>query len=154
VNDAAAAAAGSTSWWREVFRLDALQWRYLFMSLAWLPVIDMSLRRVGYKRTLLWLSRRADSDGASINHLDSPDVPSKIARMVSLAGRRSPWRTTCLRQALLLWFLLARRGIASELRLGVEKSAEGDVAAHAWVERDGHVLIGGEYVQHRYIVLH
>lgn len=125
------AAAGSTTWWREVLRLDAIQWRYLLMSLVLLPVIDVSLRCVGYKRTLSWLSRRADRDRVTINRVDSPDVASKIARMVSLAGRRSLWRTTCLRQALLLWFVLARRGLATKLRLGVEKSVEGYFAARA-----------------------
>jgi len=144
---------GPTSWWREAWRLEAIHWRYLFTSLVLLPVIDVSLRRVGFKRTLLWLSRRVKPVGATINPFDSPDVASKIARMVSLAGRRSPWRTTCLRQALLLWFFLARSGVSTELRLGVEKSVAGDFAAHAWVEHDGHVLIGGEYVQQRYVVL-
>ena len=142
-----------TSWWREALRLEAMQWRYLLTSLVLLPMIDVSLRRVGYKRTLLWLSRRADRAGSTISRLDSPDVAPKIARIVSFVGRRSPWRTTCLRQALLLWFLLARRGVATELRLGVEKSVEGDFAAHAWVEHDGRVLIGGEFVQQRYVVL-
>ncbi len=140
-----------TSWWREAWGLGAMQWRYLLMSLVLLPVIDVSLRRVGYKRTLVWLSRRAERCEVTINSVDSPGFASKIARMVSLAGRRSPWRTTCLRQALVLWFLLARRGVATELRLGVEKSETGDFAAHAWVELDGHVLIGGEYVQQRYV---
>ncbi len=147
------AAPGHYSWWREAWRLESMQWRYLLMSLVLLPVIDVSLRRVGYKRTLLWLSRRSEPTRATNTPFESMDVASKIARMVSLAGRRSPWRTTCLRQALGLWFLLARRGIATELRLGVEKSVEGDLAAHAWVEHDGQVLIGGEYVQHRYMVL-
>ena len=130
-----------------------MQWRYLLVSVVLLPVIDVTLRRVGYKRTLSWLSQRAARARTTINRLDSPDVASKIARMVSLAGRRSPWRTTCLRQALLLWLFLARRGIVTELRLGVEKSTEGDLAAHAWVEHDGQVLIGGEDVQQRYVVL-
>lgn len=73
--------------------------------------------------------------------------------MVSLAGRRSMWRTTCLRQALLLWFVLARRGLATKLRLGVEKSVEGGFAAHTLVERERQVQIGGEYVLQRYVVL-
>lgn len=145
--------SGPSERWREVWRLEFMQWRYLLMSLVLLPLIDVSLQRVGYKRTLLWLSRHVEPARANINSFDSTDVALKIARMVSLAGRRSPWRTTCLRQALALWFLLALRGVATELRLGVEKSIEGDFAAHAWVEHDGRVLIGGEFVQQRYVVL-
>ena len=35
--------------------LNALQWRYLVLSLALLPAIDVSLRTVGFKRTKRWL---------------------------------------------------------------------------------------------------
>ena len=133
--------------------MNGMQWRYLLVALVLLPVIDVSLRRLGYNRTHQWLCRRVERRGATISHFDSPDSSLKIARMVSLAGRCSPWRTTCLRQALLLWFLLARHGVATELRVGVEKSVEGDFAAHAWVERDGQVLIGGEYAPQRYVPL-
>ena len=77
----------------------------------------------------------------------------QIAAVVSLAGRRSPWPTSCLRQALALWVLLANRGIASEVRVGVESTAGSGFAAHAWVEHNDRVLIGGEHARDRYITL-
>ena len=36
----------------------------------------------------------------------------------------------------MIWWLLARRGITAQLRIGVKKSAD-KFEAHAWVERDG-----------------
>ena len=48
---------------------------------------------------------------------------------------------TCLVRALAAQRLLARNGHASELRIGVAKSAE--FQAHAWVESGGAVLVGG-----------
>jgi Transglutaminase-like superfamily len=147
------AAAQSGSWWREARKLDALQWRYLALSLALLPLIDVSLRTRGYQRTVTSLSLLSARGSVKISRYEPPDMALRIARMVSLAGRRSPWPTTCLRQALALWFLLARRGVATEVRIGAEKPANGLFAAHAWVEQGGHVLIGGEHVQQRYVVL-
>jgi hypothetical protein len=46
---------------------------------------------------------------------------------------------TCLRQALLLHWLLRRRGLQPELRIGVRKQGEA-LDAHAWMELDGHPL--------------
>ena len=47
--------------------------------------------------------------------------------------------TNCLEQSLVLWWLLRRRGIAAELRIGARKEFE-RFEAHAWVEVDSAVL--------------
>jgi hypothetical protein len=49
--------------------------------------------------------------------------------------------TTCLAAALALQRLLAANGHACELHIGVARKAQG-LAAHAWVVRDGEVLVG------------
>ena len=51
---------------------------------------------------------------------------------------------TCLAQALTLQALLAREGILSDLAIGVARGDESGIAAHAWLEIDGTVIIGGE----------
>jgi hypothetical protein len=43
---------------------------------------------------------------------------------------------TCLVRSLAVWALLRKRGIVTELRIGVRKR-EGAIEAHAWVEREG-----------------
>jgi hypothetical protein len=50
---------------------------------------------------------------------------------------------TCLTQALAARVLLARYGQQTQLRLGVTRSAAGQFQAHAWVEWQGRVVIGG-----------
>jgi hypothetical protein len=75
----------------------------------------------------------------------------RIVWAVGAAGRLVP-RTTCLARALAAQALLARRGHASELRLGVAGGAGRVFEAHAWLERDGRVLIGGP-VDERYVPL-
>ena len=139
--------------WRKMRSLDSLQWRYLLASILLLPIIDMSLRWSGHKRTHAMLDRWAKRSSADVAAWPDEAAAQSIARIVSLAGRQSPWPATCLRQALLLCFFLARRGINAELRIGVESTDESGFAAHAWVEWHGRVLIGGEHAQERYLVL-
>ena len=142
------------SMWAKAKALDALQWRCLILSLVLLPLIDVGLRTMGYKRTVAALNRWARSFASGAHEGGESEARLKrMARVVSVAGRRSLWPTSCLRQALCLWFLLARRGIVVEVRIGVDKPADGQFVAHAWVERQGQVLIGGDQVQERYAVL-
>ena len=72
------------------------------------------------------------------------------ARMVSVAARHGVYRTNCLKQSLVLWWLLGRRGISSEIKIGVNKEGAGPLNAHAWVECGGHPLIGSEYTKQQF----
>ena len=62
---------------------------------------------------------------------------------VRAASRYVP-SATCLAQALTLQSLLSREGIRSDLAIGVARGDESGIAAHAWLEIDGMVIIGGE----------
>jgi hypothetical protein len=73
----------------------------------------------------------------------------QTVRMVSVASRYSPAWTNCLRQSLVLWYLLRCQGIASELHIGVRRDG-GEFQAHAWVESGGLTLNDGEDVRRRY----
>ena len=64
----------------------------------------------------------------------------QILRAVTAAGRAVP-ASNCLSEALTAWVLLSRGGHEPVLRIGV--SAEERFAAHAWVECNGVVVIGG-----------
>ena len=72
------------------------------------------------------------------------ELASSIARMawlVEVAARYAPVNVTCLKKALVLSWLLGRRGIATTLRIGVARR-EGDLTAHAWLELNGQVILG------------
>jgi hypothetical protein len=60
-----------------------------------------------------------------------------------MAGWRMPGAKTCLNQALAAQMLLAQRGYPALLHIGVAKGKEGQFQAHAWVESEGKVVIGG-----------
>jgi hypothetical protein len=55
-------------------------------------------------------------------------------------------------RALASEYVLGRCGYPSELKIGVAKSAAGELAAHAWLESDGRVVIG-EFELDRYTAL-
>ncbi len=69
-------------------------------------------------------------------------VPAvRQAWLVNVASRYSLVQPSCLHEALTLSWLMSRQGLPSTLRIGVMRS-KGDFAAHAWVEQDGHVILG------------
>ncbi len=51
-------------------------------------------------------------------------------------------RATCLPQALAAESLLTRGGLPAELQIGVKKTPEGKLLAHAWVESEGQIVVG------------
>ena len=129
--------------------------RRLLVQLAvLLPVIGGALRWFGLRRTyrLLGGAERpaaSDTDGAE----DSQTTAQRLVRLASIASRHGPYGATCLPQSLTVWWLLRRRGLAAELRIGVGK-AEEHVRAHAWVELAGRAInnppsIAEEFVAYR-----
>lgn len=65
-----------------------------------------------------------------------------LARAVEAVSRFVP-QATCLTQAIAGRLLLWLYRYESKLCLGVVKPSDGEFCAHAWLERDGRVLIGG-----------
>jgi hypothetical protein len=68
--------------------------------------------------------------------------PEEIVQAVRLASRYVP-RATCLVQALATQVLLGRYGHIGEIHIGVALDPARQFRAHAWVESQGKVLIGG-----------
>lgn len=122
--------------------------RAIFLrALLMLPVVDTELRLRGWRRAHLrlaaWANRRAQHPTAS------GLAPERIAWLVERAARNVPWPATCLRRSLVLWALLQRAGVTTELRLGFRK-VNGVFEAHAWVELAGIPLNDRRDVRTRY----
>jgi hypothetical protein len=102
------------------------------LARAWLLLlgIDLGLRVLPFQRLESWLAPALAEDAA-----DEAAV-SRLVWTTAAAARHHLYPMRCLPQALCLRWLLGRQGIASELRIGVERR-RGDLRAHAWVERDG-----------------
>ena len=127
--------------WERLRRFSALERpaRVLFLrAAALLPLISLSLRLRGFRKTQAFLQKFLSLPG----HSTDPPASSRAdltVRMVRAAVRNSLGHPTCLDESMTLWWLLERQGIGAELKVGVRKDGE-KFEAHAWVERDGLAL--------------
>ena len=72
---------------------------------------------------------------------DAAAIP-QVVWAVTVASRYVP-AATCLTQALAAQALLSQRGHEARLCLGVARGTAGEFQAHAWVECQGRVVLGG-----------
>ena len=114
----------------------------LLRVLLMLPVAALAIQLFGLRRTQSMMLR---ADHGTRPGLD----PRQIARIVGIAAHRGPFRATCLPTSITLQSLLARSGVAAQLRLGVRK-LDGRLEAHAWVEHDGTALLEPAGVHERF----
>ena len=112
------------------------------MMLLGLPAIHGALLCFGFGTTRRWLELRSVSRITRSASAAELDAATNLARLAAIAGSRSPIDATCLRQSLLVYWWLRRRGLAPELKIGVQRN-DGALDAHAWVELDGHALASG-----------
>lgn len=71
-----------------------------------------------------------------------PLLAERLAYVIPRVGRRVPWRSDCLVQALAARQRLAAAGIASALHIGTRKDAAGQFEAHAWLTVGDLVVTG------------
>jgi hypothetical protein len=105
---------------------------------------------VGAVRMGLWalpfriLRRIVSTTTRAADEVQTADLTTinRVVWAVWTASRYVP-AATCLTQALATQVLLGRRKQPACLRVGVAKGEDGQLQAHAWVESDGVVIIGG-----------
>ena len=101
-----------------------------------LPLMRPALRVVGFRR----LRDRIEARPRRARASEADRHWAALAvEMIEVAGRRGLVRANCLDRSLLLHWLLSRRGIPGELRIGVDRTDEG-IRAHAWIECAGEAL--------------
>lgn len=115
------------------FRALSKTHRRIVLNAAFLlPLFWIGLHFIGLRRLQAWLQH---TPAPSDMQLSLDDVMA-IGNLVNIAGRHAPCPVTCLTRSLLLDWTLRRRGVASQLRVGVRLS-QGALDAHAWVEVAG-----------------
>jgi hypothetical protein len=129
--------------WAQLRRFSALPRpaKALFLRAAViLPFLSLLLHFRDFRYTRRFLQRLLRARENPIPTVAGDPRVALTSRMVQAAARHSPISSTCLERSLALWWLLARQGIAAQLRIGVRKDGE-KFAAHAWVEHEG-VAVG------------
>jgi hypothetical protein len=125
--------------WERLSRLSwSERWILLQASIA-LPLTDVLLRVRGFAASRALLARIPTGRRLQVDPSQGLKRAQIVARLVKAAGNNSLYRPSCLRQSLVLWSLLRRRGIEATLHAGVRKGPQ-RVEAHAWVTCDGVVL--------------
>jgi len=112
--------------------LPAPQQRTLFAVALGLPVMSAALWWWG----LAGLQARLKDAGSDAGRRMSENDIRALGQLIATAARHIPFPSTCLTRSLLFNWMLRRRGVPSELRIGIrmENSA---LRAHAWVEVAG-----------------
>jgi hypothetical protein len=117
----------------------------LLQAFCLLVGIRLALRTVRFAILRNALARLAAVGSASRRPPVNDDEQQRIVWAVRTVGRAFPAFSTCLTNALAAHVLLARRGYLSNLRIGVTRDEKGAFTAHAWLEQEGAVLIGGDW---------
>jgi hypothetical protein len=123
-----------------VLRMPPADRRLLGEAALAVSLIRVALWTVSFGRLRGWLERLGDARRPLFTE-DRSVATERIVWAVRAASGRVPG-ATCLTQALAARLLLGRRGLPSELRIGVARSPSNDVEAHAWLECRGEVVIG------------
>jgi hypothetical protein len=97
-----------------------------------MPIFWLGLRVLGLPRFQARLQRSKAPVNAAMT---LPDIQA-LGELVNIAARHTLGPRTCLTRSLLLGWLLRRRGVESQLRIGVRLN-QGALDAHAWVEWEG-----------------
>lgn len=122
-------------------RLSRVERRLALRALALVAGFRLALWTLPAKRVLGFAPRpRAARGGVA---------PERVAWLVRAAARRVPG-ASCLTRALAARWLLAEASLRPTLRFGHRRDERGRFAAHAWLELDGRVLVGGDEDLSRY----
>jgi hypothetical protein len=107
--------------------------RSIFLAaMALLPLFWIGLRVLGLQRLQARLQRKP----LRVANPLPADELQRLGQLVNSATHHALGPANCLTRSLYLWWLLRRRGIDSQLRIGV-RLTEGKLDGHAWVEYAG-----------------
>lgn len=135
---------------RSASRLSPGDWLLFFQAWVWLLLFDVGLRVFPFAELQAFARRSAFRLPLPRQQTDVLLRPLIMA--VDRARNHHLYRMTCLRRALVLQKMLAQRGIAAELKIGVRKDG-GQLGAHAWLEYQGEALGEPERITEKFTPL-
>lgn len=135
----------SSSRLRKLARLEPWERLVLVRAAALLSVAVLLLRLLGFAKTRRLFAKGIVRGvaGAPSATQDRPEVEAlalaeSLARLVDVAVRHGFVSASCLPRSLVLNRLLAKEGVASELRIGARWAEDGTFLAHAWLDLERH----------------
>jgi len=113
--------------------------RMLIQSLFLVVVVRLGLWLLPF-RLLYRLVIKFES--AQLPQSADPKIIEQISWAVEAVSRFVP-RATCLTQAMAAKVIFYRNNLPAVLRIGVTRDSRGALLAHAWIETNGKIAIGG-----------
>jgi len=127
---------------QRLYKFLALPWRgkWLYLNTAfWLVSVKAGLYLLPFERLRGWLARVDEPVGKPAEMEEMRAIVEAIERISQVLA---PLRINCLPQALVGHRLLGRKGFNVQLKIGVLKHPGDQLAAHAWLEYEGQVILG------------
>lgn len=137
--------------WVRFRKLSGRERRDFCLALLFLPTVVIWLRASTFQSVQHKLEKWHGT-AASANQRDGTRIfteSQSASRMLDAASRRGIVRGNCLSRSMALCWLLRRRGIPAQLRIGARKIGN-QLEAHAWVEVAGRAINDSDDVQTRY----
>lgn len=125
----------------KILFIEAFFFVVVIRTALWL--IPFKVFQSGFRKFLAAKAETAEPDWIQLKN---------IVRSVKFASRFVPF-ASCLTQALSALVIVKLKGQQAELKIGVAKNAESNFEAHAWLEKDGQILIGKLPEHGRFMVL-
>jgi hypothetical protein len=125
---------------RKLLSLSIAEQCLLLKVSFWLIAMKVALVSFRFQSVIKWLA----IINKPVNHqIPDPTKMQKIIRAIEISGNNMPGNLTCLPQALVAQSLLTRLGFKVDFRIGVARNAQGQLLAHAWIEKNGEIVLGG-----------
>ncbi len=134
-----------------VWRLSGPEWRLLAEATGYLVAARLAVWIVPFRRLAAGLGDEMAESPAEETEAQRA-AAARIGWAVRELGRRLPWMSQCLVQAVAATWMLQRRHIPGTLYFCLAKDTCGQLTAHAWV-RSGTLVLTGAQVRHNFTVV-
>lgn len=113
----------------------------LLKSSIWIIATRIALGLLPFKTVRTRMAKWGKSH--NLDELSSANNRvEKIIWAVELSSRYLLPQSPCLTKALVAQMMLSQQGYATLLRIGVARNPDGTLQAHAWLEREGEIMVG------------
>lgn len=126
---------------KKIMKLSSGDKSILFEAFLISGLIRFAILFIPFRKLAVIYGKSKEESTRSISEVEKETI-FRIGWAVEQISCRTPWQSKCLVKALTAQIMLARRKISSTLYLGVAKSNDNKLLAHAWV-RSGQVIITG-----------
>jgi hypothetical protein len=129
----------SLSRWRRSPR----EWILLAEAGILLVVARAALKLLPTARIVSWVRRPLRRNGVVAGH----GALEQFQWAVTAFSKNAPIRLVCFPQALAMYAMLRRRGVAAEIIYGAARLQDGKLATHAWLRSEDRLWVGAEVAE-------